>query len=309
MREPVSKRLALAAVASALLFACATAGDDNSSSSDIPTDDSGGGGGGDGSQVADSSLALPDTSPDNSAANDSTAPEGGGIDVLPNDAGTDSTSSGDGSTCVTVTTGTGANDGGTCPAPVNGTCGMGSLSGFTPTWIPPSGYHQGKCTLAEIQTVFDDCWGTNADPIACANDQGSGCYACLVTEELGSSAYGPLIATQNDALVNINVAGCLALLEPCNQACATAIADDFACDNAACEANCPVNSQTSYNRYVACEATADGCKTGCDTYATEATQCTSQILGAQHPGSICMSANHQAFTDYYAAVAPVFCGP
>jgi hypothetical protein len=248
-----------------------------------------------------------DTS-DAAAEADASAKDTGPADTAkdsPPDAPKDTST--DTSTCVPVTLNSGTNDGGTCPAPVSGSCGMGDVAGFSPTWIPPSGYHQGLCTTTQIDDIYTGCLASGATDTTCsaAESAAPGCYDCIFTME-GTSPYGPIIETNNGVL-EVNQAGCIALLEPCNTTCAEEVNAAAECESAACESNCPVTDNTSLDNFENCEATAASCDpNGCDTFATEST-CENELTGASHPASICVSETD--FEDFYNDVVPVFCGP
>ncbi len=234
----------------------------------------------------------------------------------PKDTGVKDTSLPDTSSCVavTVTAGTPTT---TCPAPVTGTCGMGDVSAFSPSWVPPSGYHLGLCTTTQITSIYTDCFGPLATSTKCTKimSTASACYGCLVTME-GSSSYGPLISTSG-GIVSVNQGGCIDLLEPCNKPCAEAALGAFQCENAACETNCPVTSGTPYpdggsefHSYEGCVDTSINCDPdGCSSYYTEATNCGMLLTGTSHPASICVATTTSTFKGLYDAIAPVFCGP
>jgi hypothetical protein len=243
-----------------------------------------------------------DSGSKDSGSKDTSSSDTGAKDTGPKDTSTDTSS------CVPVTLNSGANDGGTCPAPVSGTCGMADIAGFAPTWVPPSGYHQGLCAPGQIDDVYNGCFATGATELSCSTSESSepGCFSCIFSEEGASASYGPIIDTTN-GISEINQAGCIALLEPCNLKCAEQVAASFQCENTACETNCPVADDPSFTAFENCEATAAGCDpNGCDVFVTESA-CASELTGPTHPASICASA--ATFEDYYNAVVPVFCGP
>jgi hypothetical protein len=259
----------------------------------------------------DTSTDSPaDTAPDATDAADTGAKDTSPADTSPTDSpadtGTKDTGTPDTGGCVPVTLNDGDNDGGACPAPVTGSCGMGDIAGFSPTWIPPSGYEQGLCTSAQMDSIYNGCLASGATETTCntAATAAPDCYGCIFTME-GTSPAGPIIETNNGVL-EVNQAGCIALLEPCNLTCAEEVAASVQCEDTACETNCPVTDTTSLDNFETCEETAATCDpNGCDTYATEAA-CSNAITGASHPASVCLSG--AMFEDLYNAVVPVFCG-
>ena len=198
----------------------------------------------------------------------------------------------------------GADAGMTCPAPGSSACTPANVAGFTPIWRQPTGAHQGACTSTQLTDYFAQCQASAATTTTCSNWRSSNaaCDACLETRE-SAPQYGPIVILDNGT-VQINVPGCVALLEPCNVACATAYQAAFMCEAAACEPGCPATSSASwFMSYQACATTADGC--GCEKY-TAASACVSSLVGPLHPASACLSGNN--FQEYYAEVAPLFCG-
>jgi hypothetical protein len=204
----------------------------------------------------------------------------------------------DSSTCVVAVSSQGPFDGGACPAPVTGSCGPGSLAGFAPTWRPPTGAHQALCTGAMISQIYNDCF-VMVDPTACIDDESNfaSCFNCLFTDETAPS-WGPLV-DQASGISEINISGCIALLEPCNLACAQAYQYSYQCEVAACDSNC---ASSSINQYDNCTVTADDCS--CQTYFDPA-QCEANITGS-HPAASCTT--QTTFQAYYNVVAPLFCG-
>ena len=193
-----------------------------------------------------------------------------------------------------------------CPPPASGTCAPGNVSGFAPTWKPPTGAKQGKCTASQVATYYSQCAANGATPTACtawrSNSSNATCGGCIESKETASS-WGPLVFLDN-GVEQINAGGCVALLEPCNAPCAEAYEAAATCDLAACESNCPVGTDpASFAAYKACVATADSC--GCSKW-TPFAACTDSLKGPLHPASICVDAPD--FQTYFMQVVPVFCG-
>ena len=193
-------------------------------------------------------------------------------------------------------------DAGTCPSPTNNSCNPANVSAFTPAMTPPTGMYQDLCTQSQLTTLYNDCFGTNASASKCTNFQNgsstAACYSCVITNET-DPAWGPIVQTPN-GIDEVNIGGCIALLEPCNVACATAVETAFQCEVDACDNNCAFDS---VNAYDTCSIKADGC--GCQLYADPA-QCTANLT-APHPSAECV--NQTSFQGYYNVMAPLFCGP
>src|SRR5437899_11926485 len=78
----------------------------------------------------------------------------------------------------------GPRDAGEASAP----CTPGDVSSFTPTFVPPSGAHQAKCTAAQIDAFYTGCLSSTATQSTCAafgRDGGAEdrtCAACLLSK-------------------------------------------------------------------------------------------------------------------------------
>jgi hypothetical protein len=209
-------------------------------------------------------------------------------------------------TCVPVTSDPDAGVG-TCTPPdaAAGACvALTSLSGFQPAYKPPSGAHQGKCTQKLIDDFRTACLGTG-DQFACqallATADGKTCADCILTPPT-APALGPLVDHPAQGFVSPNVAGCIVLLEPCNEQCSKDLDALLQCDNAAC-VSCKVTDDASLQALNACTATADSCV--CGPYAQPAS-CADLLKGPDHPASVCLAGD---FTAFYDALVPIFCGP
>lgn len=222
------------------------------------------------------------------------APDAGVPDAAPRDASGDAMADAAGSA-----------DAGTCPPPTVGTCAPANVATFMPQYKPPTGGHQGKCTSAQLDAYFTACDGPSSSRANCAafRTNNAACATCLESQESAPS-WGPLVFTTN-GVVQINIPGCIAILEPCNETCARAYEAALQCEFAACETNCPVTTDpATLQAFQTCDDTADRC--GCSKYAAGST-CAEGLTGPGHPAAICTSAAD--FQTYFKQVAPVFCGP
>ena len=95
-------------------------------------------------------------------------------------------------------------DGGCAPAPV-------SLDASFP-FVPPNP-PRAVCTVGQIQTLYDDCWG-DGGASACSAFKGdttnSPCVDCMLTPSTAST-WGAMV-TSPSGLVIPNVGGCIAVL-------------------------------------------------------------------------------------------------
>jgi hypothetical protein len=152
-----------------------------------------------------------------------------------------------------------------------------------------------------INQIYADCFGNGTG--SCSDDETNfaACFACIFTDE-SSSSWGPLVtvSNHNGDIAQVNIAGCVALLEPCNVPCAQAYEYAFQCETQACGNNCVNSSQT---RYEDCTTTADNC--GCQSYFDPA-QCVANISGSTHPAATCTT--QSSFEGYFDVIVPLFCG-
>ena len=272
-------------------------------------------------------TGLPDVGVDSPTAPDGTSPADAGdrdggmdtgahVDSGSNDSGSkdsgmkDSGGKDTGGTCTPVTVPSGTTGFPTCAAPVSGACGPGSTVGFTAT-APTPATPINSCTSQQLQAVYDGCLGPSSSGTAC-NATDTACYNCIFNGTIANPGlpWGPLVAA-DDMIVNLNIGGCLQLLEPCNAACAKALNEDLQCEQKACGTNCPItNDAGSDTAYGNCQTAIDNCYTpangqGCGVYSV-GTSCADSITGSGHPGSVCF-ANPDNFEAGFLAIVPLFC--
>ena len=272
-------------------------------------------------------TGLPDVGVDSPTEPDGVAPgdsgdKDGGIDAgvhdtgAPNDTGTKDTGTKDsggkdtGGTCTPVTVPSGTGGFPACAAPVSNMCGPGSTAGFTAT-APAPATPTNKCTSQQVQAVYDGCLGPSSSNNACMLVD-TNCYDCVFNGTIANPGlpWGPLVAA-DDMIVNLNIGGCLQLLEPCNVTCANALNEDLECEQKACGTNCPITDDAgSDTAYGNCVSAIDNCYTsasgqGCGSYSV-GTSCASSITGSAHPGSVCF-ANPDNFEAGFLAIVPLFC--
>jgi hypothetical protein len=187
-------------------------------------------------------------------------------------------------------------NGGQCPSPA-------SVVGFQPTWIPPTGAHQGVCTTALITEFYSDCLAAGG---ACTMFNGGdpahqACAKCLQSQ-YSDPAWGPLVYG-TDNIVETNLAGCIDLLQPSAQPCALSLEAEDECEHAACDPVCNAASDPNFDQWVTCSSAANTC--GCESWFQAAT-CVKGLAADAGPGAQCLVG--QTFQDYYYVVAPLFCG-
>ncbi len=167
---------------------------------------------------------------------------------------------------------------------------------FTPPpWAPPTPLHQGACTAMELQT-FGWCLQYNF----CGGSGSPSCDACLQTD-LGAAAYGPVVATQGNVIVELNVGGCVATFDGDMTAtgCGAQLDVADACFRAECRqctdfANPMVGGPTQH-----CSQEATGAGGACAPYAVSPT-CAAETA----PGGVAA-----ACAGGLAPLVDVWCGP
>jgi hypothetical protein len=152
-----------------------------------------------------------------------------------------------------------------------------------------------------ITLFYDGCLGPGATSDKCntVRTAHAACVSCILTP-VSAAKYGPLV--DHTTFVTANIAGCLELLVPGELACARAVQSLDGCELTACQANCPVFDSASFADYQSCVTSVE---TGaCMSYATVAA-CALEAPDAVARAIECLA----DFASFYAAVAPIFCGP
>ncbi len=244
-----------------------------------------------------------------STSDDASVDTGGGDDTgSTSDATADATA--DAGACTAVQMMPLPSQGGTgCQQGDGSTCWPHDTTNFTHTWVQPLGAHLGVCTAAQISDYFDACQSAGSTMQSCnvwtQNSANAGCYRCLFTQS-DATAYGAIVDYPNVNLDQINVAGCIALAEPCNQPCGAAMLAQLQCENAACTSPFCADFQS----YQTCSTEADSC-TDCQNYVDIASTCQSELMAAasRHPAVAACALDATNFEGYFKAVAGFMCGP
>ncbi len=157
------------------------------------------------------------------------------------------------------------------------------------------------CSSQQISDYYASCLdsgtssSTKCQSFTTAN---ASCVACLVTPESAPS-WGALIAVENGAILDINEAGCIAIVtgDSSSTSCAQKLASAIECDGAACVAQCPITDGSSFALFEQClqSANAGGCSkflaAECDADAGNFSQCI--VTGS--------------FQAAFLSIAPMFC--
>jgi hypothetical protein len=168
-------------------------------------------------------------------------------------------------------------------------CTPRDLTGFTPTWTPPAGFHQKKCSKAQNATIAA-CLQVNADRAACTAFFGASENAeCLRCASAPENHFGGCVAL---ATGDLSPSGCGAKFDALIE-----------CSNYAC-AGCPLPTPFALDagNSEGAGICAAGAQNGaCKPYA-DAARCTSGLLSDGGPAAVC---NHPGDVAYFAEL---FCG-
>jgi hypothetical protein len=119
---------------------------------------------------------------------------------------------------------------------------------YAPTWILPNA-PTSACTATQIQTLYDDCLGPSSNGSLCntflAQSNNKTCEACLESP-ITASTYGATIEWHSGSSLDINVGGCIALIDGDLSAtgCGAKYEAWLSCQIAACS-YCPPGTYTS----------------------------------------------------------------
>jgi hypothetical protein len=167
-----------------------------------------------------------------------------------------------------------------------------------------------------VQAYADACLGRAATYDTCAaftvpDAAGAAdCYRCLVTPgSPEASTYGAVVFAK---IPLVNYASCILALDPTSagESCAQAVDQTAACDEYACQSECPVTDQASQSEYTACtNAASSG---ACVGYVLRAEGCLAaeQGDGGTPVADICLGGGGIAApaVDHFLTMARYFCG-
>jgi hypothetical protein len=187
-----------------------------------------------------------------------------------------------------------------------GTCAPASLPDATFPWRPAQ-RELGACTPALIAGFIASCISDTSNEAACkayfADEKGVVCGDCI-DSDLGDSMYGAAI--QSGGVVQLNIGGCIALVDPCNQACAEANEAALLCGAASCGPSCGLEDSVTNAQLQAFEdcATASG-SCACAPERAFMTACNA-ALKKNVKTAPCFPGN-LAFEDALTKLASLFC--
>jgi hypothetical protein len=234
---------------------------------------------------------------------DATATDDGGDEA--ETAGDDGGDAGDAGTCVAVPVNPPIPDSGGpgCSGPDGSSCRPLDETGFSWKFVRPLGMHLDRCTKQQSGDFYDFCVGTMATKANCDawrnNASNANCLGCLLSSD-ADKAFGVTITTGIG--VYFNGAGCMALVEPCNQLCALASQSASECARRAC------GGCATFADFPACVTAAEVCS-ACMDYQS-ATECVTQLVAdpAHHP-SVAICGFGQSDQVLYDSIAAFMCGP
>jgi hypothetical protein len=180
-----------------------------------------------------------------------------------------------------------------------GSCRPGDVAEAALSWVPPRA-PQHACATGQIAAFYAACTDPGGStPAACAAFESDAanvpCFDCL-TSVPGDGAYGPLIVDKATSGAVIDVAGCIATLDPCNATCAHATLAKDQCLSASCAACTALAADN------ACTLAAAVCP--CAAYEAAVESCWSALLAAGSPAAPCLASG---FQPSFTAVATALC--
>jgi hypothetical protein len=220
-------------------------------------------------------------------------------------------------------------DGPGCPSPSTptpdaDTCSPGMDETYTvgPTWHPPTGFNQGKCTNAQADAVVDCDLGQLTSSPACAtfdpNPANDDCRQCAVSRWT-ATAYGPIVEgalysiardhQQPTESVQVNIAGCIAQAtgDFSITGCASKVLGATECESVACRNYCPVavdDHGPGLAKLLACEALSRS--TVCKNFVADA-MCADALTADGGAASVCAQTG-ASFADNAKRMVKLFCG-
>lgn len=179
-------------------------------------------------------------------------------------------------------------------------CAPADVSGFVPSPVHPYFDHAGVCSSQQLSDYYAACFSSSANAQQCNafTTQNQACVSCMMTSRT-SATWGTLLADPSSPIVDLDIAGCVAIVsgDSSSTSCAQKLDDVAQCESAACAANCPVTDGASFQAYTQCVQAADA--GGCAKFVSA--EC-SWDAGAL---ATCEVTDFQAG---YQTFAPLFCG-
>ena len=209
---------------------------------------------------------------------------------VPDDAGTDASVQDAGGDATTI-------------GDAGNTCSPGAITGFTPSWTPPTKFHQGKCVDKQIRELVACYFDAPGKPSNCPEIlKEQDCTACLFTSSVLAQA-GPLVIEGKSA--RLNVPGCIATFEGdvSDKSCGAKYKAAADCALAACADNCPGEDAAAVAARTACAK--QSLTTVCKSFA-DAAACSDDLLASDGKAAACAAGND--FVESAVVLGKLFCG-
>jgi hypothetical protein len=153
--------------------------------------------------------------------------------------------------------------------------------------------------------ILDCVSGTDGGAATCSaflsDPANEACEACMLTADT-SEFYGPIIVYTDYSLLNIG--GCIAVVDPCQEACAEAVESNEVCPASACVPACPNNASAA--EIASCSDVARTCS--CLAEATRTAACAA-LADDSVAGNCYPTAENGGFAGRAAFMGMLFCGP
>jgi hypothetical protein len=189
-------------------------------------------------------------------------------------------------------------------------CAPGLLGNFMPTYQPPTGAHQNKCTPTQIADGVTALLGGSFPTFQVAN---AACAACLVSDSQ-AAMLGPVLSYGSLKVLRGNAEGCLALWtgDDSPSGCASRAQAQFQCALAVCgPPYCPIklNRLFEYPMDQCWQEVMDENKNGaCASYADATGLCRSEVMKDGGGDLNECFLQFQTETEYFTYLATLFCG-
>jgi hypothetical protein len=172
----------------------------------------------------------------------------------------------------------------------------------------PAAVPSGACLGADGGGVWEDffeaCLGPDKSDAKCdaykETPSNAACAACVLTPYTADQL-GPILSFGE--FVGGNVAGCIEVTSPRELPCAQAVQALSDCEDAACQANCPVTDPQSLMERQNCASQADQMGL-CFSLSQKASAC----RAAEADGGLASPCMNVGFKAFYDVVVPLFCG-
>lgn len=214
-------------------------------------------------------------------------------------------------------------DGGTGSPPLFGTDGGGDAgdggvracspnipASFQPTWVPPAA-PQKVCSAQSIDDYYNACLKGAWNSVACQSflKSDAACAACLDTPDTAPKV-GPVIWRLDHGYFNINIPGCIALVQnnSTDTGCGAAYENFLSCDRAACAACFQKGESTAqFEAYQKCQTQAGGVGV-CENLAQTRAQTCGDLTAPDASTLVCLPSTGETIVDVYTRTAKLFCG-